>query len=95
MPEEVLLLSFLTLVRNRNAKEGYKGKMMSQKLLEGRRENQQPCYWKRSHPEFSKQLLPTESSLQSRYHAAALALGSACVFTLLGCSYHLLLFGLF
>lgn len=74
MPGEVLLLSLLTLVRNRNAKEGYKGKMMSQKLLEGRRENQQACYWKRSHPEFSKQLLPTESSLQSGCHAAAPAL---------------------
>ena len=43
--------------------------MMSQKLLEGRRENQQACYWKQSHPEFSKQLLPTESSLKSGYHA--------------------------
>lgn len=48
--------------------------MMSQKLLEGRRENQQACYWKRSHPEFSKQLLPTESLLKSGYHAAAPAL---------------------
>lgn len=64
-------LSFLSPVRNRNAKEGYKGKMMSRKLLEGRRENQQACFWKRSLPEFSKQLLPTASSLRSGYHAAA------------------------
>lgn len=58
---------------------------MSQGLLEGRRENQQACSWERSHPEFSKPLLPTESSLQSRSRAASL--GSACVFTLLGCSF--------
>ena len=48
--------------------------MMSQKLLEGRRENQQACYWQQSRPEFSKHLLPTESSLTGGYHAAAPAL---------------------
>lgn len=86
--------SFLTLLRNRKAKEGYKGKMMSQKSLEGQRENQQACYWKRSHPEFSKQLLAAESSLRSGYRCSPGSLGSDRLFTLLGCSYHLLLFGL-
>lgn len=69
VPRQVLLL-LLALLRNRKAKEGYKGKMMSQKPLEGWREKQQACYWKQSHPEFSKQLLAAESSLRSGYRCS-------------------------
>lgn len=47
-----------TLVGNRKGKVGHKGKMMSRKLQEGQRENQQACYWKQSIPKFSKLLLP-------------------------------------